>query len=165
MKDKIAELLKPQVDSDVKLSVVSLFIGKMIAAIEGRIQALESRQLQRGEKGEKGDKGQQGQPGKQGQPGPKGDKGENGDVGPRGLTGPKGKDGKDGISVIDSEVDIDGHLVLKLSNGSIIDAGLLPESTSGAHDRVHVSGNAWQIHVGTTAPSNPQLNALWLDTN
>jgi len=162
VKDKIAELLKPQVDSDVKLSVVSLFIGKMIAAIEGRIQELESRQLQRGEKGEKGDKGQQGQPGKQGQPGPKGDRGENGDVGPRGLAGPKGKDGKDGISVIDSEVDIDGHLVLKLSNGSIIDAGELPMSDD-YKTVLQTIMNKPQITVSATAPPNPQPNDLWYD--
>jgi hypothetical protein len=37
---------------------------------------------------------------------------------------------KDGISVIGAEIEIDGHLILKLSNGEIIDAGELPKANN-----------------------------------
>jgi hypothetical protein len=97
--------------------------------------------------------GADGKPGKDGKSitGPKGDKGD---------TGAVGADGKPGVSVVDAEIAVDDHLVIKLSNGNIIDAGELPSTKSSA--AVHVSGNAWQITVSSTEPSNPQLNDLWL---
>ena len=112
MIDSIKRLLEPEVSLQAKLAVVALFIGKQFESMGQRIVDLEARQLEKGEKGDKGD------------PGPKGGKGEKGDigpigpVGPQGLTGPAGKDGKagkagkDGVSVVDSEVAADGHLVL-----------------------------------------------------
>jgi len=83
---------------------------------------------------------------------------------PKAKDGRDGKAGKSGVSVVDAEVAADGNLVLKLSDGKIIDAGELPK-VGGANGQVFVSGNAWQITVSSTAPPNPQLNQLWYDTS
>ncbi len=162
MREKLLALLKPQADTDLKLSVVSLYLAKAIESLSPRLESLEARQLQKGDKGEQGDS----------IVGPKGDKGEKGDAGPQGksIIGPAGQDGKDGkagakgaqgVSVVDAEIAADDHLVLKLSNGKEVDAGALPKADGNGS--VFVSGNAWQITVSATAPDNPALNQLWLD--
>ena len=74
-----------------------------------------------------------------------------------------GVNGKDGVSVVDAEIAVDDHLVLKLSDGKIIDAGELPKADGTQSSSVHVAGNAYQITVSATEPSNPSLNDLWLD--
>ena len=65
-------------------------------------------------------------------PGPKGDKGDRGLPGKDGLDGRDGrdgrdgldgKDGRDGVSVVDAEIDFDNSLVIRLSDGTEIDAG------------------------------------------
>lgn len=164
MRDKLLPLLKREASPDVKLSVISLFIGKMMEVYDKRINYLEDRQLQKGDKGDRGEKGDQGKEGKDGAPGKDGKDGKDGLSGKDGKSGTKGKDGQDGVSVVGAEVAPDEHLVLNLSNGNIIDAGKLPKAKATAgKDRVHVSGNAWQVTVSATAPSNPALNDLWLD--
>lgn len=161
MLDRLKKLLEPEVSLNAKLIGVSLFIGKAVESLTERIVGLEARQLEKGERGEKGDTGPQGERGEKGDPGLQGLPGIAGLPGKDGKDGKDGKTGKAGVSVVDSEIAADGHLVFKLSDGRMIDAGPLPEndSTSG----VFVSGNAWQIAVSATAPSNPQLNDLWLD--
>ena len=162
MRDALKQLLQPDVAISAKLVAISMFIGKMFEKHDDRLVDLEKRQLQKGDKGEKGDRGDAGA---------KGDKGDRGDTGPQGLVGPvgaAGKDGKDGkkgkegVSVVESEIAIDGHLVFKLSDGRIIDAGPLPEP-SASDPAVFVAGNAWQIQVSAAPPTNPQVNDLWLD--
>ena len=64
--------------------------------------------------------GPQGFAGKDGKQGLKGDHGPKGDKGDKGE---QGKTGEQGVSVVDAEIDIDGSLVLSLSNGIILDAG------------------------------------------
>lgn len=158
MKDKIVALLKPQASTDAKLSVISLFIAKMMEMYERRIESLEERQLQKGDKGDRGEPGRDGKDGRDGRDGVDG-------IGKNGKNGKDGKDGatgKDGVSVIDADIAVDDHLVLKLSNGDIIDAGELPKADA-AMGSVHVAGNAWQITVSATQPSSPQMNDLWLD--
>ena len=61
-------------------------------------------------KGEKGDKGDQGEQGIQGEKGDKGDKGD------------------DGVSVVNAYINNELHLILVLSNGNEIDAGLVGSS-------------------------------------
>ena len=174
MIDKLRLLLQPEVDTGLKLAAVATFFAKAFESTYSRLTDLEARQLEKGDKGDPGPKGQKGDKGDPGPKGQKGDKGVKGDRGEQGLRGeqgvpgepgPKGKDGRDGkngVSVVDAEIDVDGHLVLKLSNDSIVDAGPLPEAT-GNGGGVFVSGNAWQITVSSTAPANPSLNDLWLD--
>lgn len=164
MRDKLLPLLKREASPDVKLSVISLFIGKMMEVYDKRINFLEDRQLQKGEKGDKGDPGKDGKDGRDGHDGKAGKDGKDGTDGKDGLNGKVGKRGQDGISVVGAEVAPDDHLVLNLSNGNIIDAGKLPKAkTVVGKDRVHIAGNSYQIAVSATAPSNPQVNDLWLD--
>jgi len=158
--DKVKNLLKPDVDPSVKLTGVGVFIGKTFDWLETRVAALEKRQLEKGEKGDTGERGPAGPKGDQGVQGPAG-KSITGPKGPKGDPGAVGKAGKEGVSVVDAEVAADGNLVLKLSDGKIIDAGELP--TAKGSGEVFVSGNAWQITVSSTAPTNPQLNQLWYD--
>lgn len=162
MKEKLLRLLKPQASPEVKLSVVALFIAKVLESLEPRIQSLEERQLQKGDKGDKGDQGIKGDRGEVGPQGIAGIMGLPGKDGSDGKAGKKGEKGKDGVSVVDAEIAVDSHLVLKLSDGKIVDAGELPQA-KGESGGVFVSGNAWQISVSAVAPSNPQVNDLWLD--
>lgn len=158
MLEQIKALLTPSVSTDTKLKGVSIFIGRVLGKMDTRLVSLESRQLQKGDKGDKGDTGKDGlngKPGKDGKDGPKGKDGLNG------KDGKEGADGNTGVSVVDSEVALDGHLVLTLSNGKIIDAGEI--ITEKVKDRVFVAGNAWQVIVSSVAPANPQINQLWYD--
>jgi hypothetical protein len=84
------------------------------------LQGSEGPQGPQGAKGDKGPKGDKGDPGKDGKEGPRG---------PQGPAGADGEDGQDGVSVVDAQIDIDGHLVLKLSNDEEVDAGELPYAT------------------------------------
>ena len=97
MRDKLLPLLKREASPDVKLSVISLFIGKMMEVYDKRINYLEDRQLQKGDKGDRGEKGDQGKEGKDGAPGKDGKDGKDGLSGKDGKSGTKGKDGQDGI--------------------------------------------------------------------
>lgn len=73
-----------------------------------------------------------------------------------------GAKGKDGVSVVDADIAADGHLVLKLSNGSIVDAGELPMADD-YKTMLQTIINKPQITVAATAPPNPQPNDLWYD--
>ena len=75
----------------------------------------------------------------------------------------KGADGKDGVSVVDSEIALDGHLVLKLSNGKIIDAGELVDVVSENVRTTFTQYARDQIIVSRTAPPNPSVGDLWYD--
>lgn len=80
------------------------------------------------------------------------------------LPEPKnGTDGKDGVSVVDSEIALDGHLVLKLSNGKIIDAGELVDVVSENIRTTFTQYARDQIIVSRTAPPNPSVGDLWYD--
>lgn len=156
MIEKIKKLLEPDVALSTKLLGISVFLGRTLETHDERLVRLEERQLQ------KGDKGEQGVAGKDGKPGKDGADGKNGTDGKDGADGKAGKNGKDGVSVVNSEIAADGHLVFTLSNGKIIDAGdidligkqQMMISTQVAQD---------QITVSATAPASPVLNQLWLD--
>lgn len=75
--------------------------------------------------GPKGDKGDPGEPGKDGKDG------LNGKDGVDGKDGTNGKDGADGVSVVTASVDFDNSLVLKLSDGTTIDAGQIEVKGAG----------------------------------
>jgi len=126
----------------------------------------------RGEKGDKGDRGEKGDPGADGKDGANGAAGRDGAQGVAGRDGRDGKDGragKDGVDGRDGEqgvgierVNFKGReMVVKLTDGKEF-KHLLPSSRTTI---VGGGGGADQITVGTVAPSNPQLNELWLDTN
>lgn len=160
--DKIKSLVTPDVDVSLKLRGIGVFIGKTLERFDTRLVDLESRQLQKGDKGDKGDSvvgpaGRDGKDGKEGKPGPAGPKGDKGDA------GPVGKRGEKGVSVVDAEVALDGNLVLKLSDGKIIDAGEIVQQVAKS-TQIHSTQLAnYQIVVSSTAPANPSVNDLWYD--
>lgn len=162
MIERIIELLKPDVSTEAKLTALVLLLGKKINSQQDEIVSLQQRQLQKGDKGEKGDEGPRGIKGERGDDGRNGVDGKNGLDGKDGKNGKNGKDGKDGIYVVDSDIDIDGHLVFRMSDGSEIDAGVLPE-VDGKMGSISVSGGSSPIIISSVAPQSPLLNDLWLD--
>lgn len=157
MLQKFKEILEPDVRTELKLIGISAFISTKFTEFAEKIQSLELRQLQKGDKGDKGEKGDKGKDGRDGINGRDGLNGVNG------KDGKDGVDGKDGISVTQAYIDIDGHLTVKLSNGKEIDAGAI--EVDGQSLAVMTKQTHYQIHVSTTAPTNPQVNDLWLDIN
>ena len=102
------------------MSEFSLFDIVTLIRQEIRKEQIGSVKKITGPKGDKGDKGEPGGPGIQG---PKGDKGDRGAAGPKGDSGKKGdkgakgEDGKDGVSITRVEQDIDGAVVVHMSDG------------------------------------------------
>ena len=82
-------------------------------------------------------KGRDGANGKDGAPGKEGRAGKDGAAGPAGKDGVVGKDG---ISVTKAKVDIDGQLVITLSNGKIIEAGQV--FSKGVSEKIRVFSNS-----------------------
>jgi hypothetical protein len=84
-------------------------------------------------------------------------------AGPAGKDGKDGKKGKDGVSVVEADLDFDGVLRFKLSNGNILEAGKIDlEDLVRPIINTQVARN--QVYVGPTPPDNPQLNDIWLQT-
>lgn len=137
-----------------------LLVTAVHDTLNAKIEALRSA----GVKGDKGDKGDRGLDGKDGKDGANGKDGADGRDGSNGADGRNGVDGSDGISVIDVDIDIDDHLVVKLSNGDIIDAGPLPVRDGEGGYNVQMS-NAWQIKIQDFPPPSPYVNQLWFATN
>ena len=163
MLDKIVSLLEPDVSTEAKLNAVSITIGKAVDRFESRLDTIEIKTLIPIERGERGRDGKDGRNGKDGLPGRDGVDGV-GIPGKDGADGKTGKAGKHGVSVIDAEIAADDHLVLKLSDGEIIDAGELPGVDSSKIQHIissQLPNN--QVYVSATAPSNPSTNDLWYD--
>ena len=87
--------------------------------------------------------------------GSKGDPGPKGDAGPQGEKGDKGATGEQGVSVTGSAVDESGHLILSLSDGSTIDAGVLPvSSVNGKTGAIELSA----LDIG--APTDDEFDTV-----
>lgn len=159
MLKQVVELLKPDVDSDLKLTGVSMFFGRWLEKLNRRVVDLEARQLQ---KGDKGDAGVDGKDGKDGRNGIDGKDGRDGRDGVDGKDGKQGLRGIQGVSVVDAEIAADGNFVFKLSNGKEIDAGSpIDIKQRGLQINTAVANN--QVTVSATAPDNPSVGALWYD--
>lgn len=94
-----------------------------------------------GIQGPKGDTGETGPAGADGQDGAKGDKGDTGATGPQGPAGQNGADGQDGadgVSVTNVAINAANHLIVTLSDSSVIDAGIMSGRDS---EIVTVSGD------------------------
>ena len=93
-----------------------------------------------GPQGATGPAGKAGKDGKDGKMGPQGPQGPAGRDGSNGLDGNHGRDGVDGVSVQDVQIDFDGHLTLYMSDGTVIDAGVI-ENRDG--DTIVYSGGGY----------------------
>ena len=92
-----------------------LLLAKNIGELKAKVKAIQDNPPEVhnfvGEKGEKGDNGKNGVDGKDGKDGKDG------------LNGKDGEQGQQGVSVVNANVELDGSLVLELSDGTEIDAG------------------------------------------
>lgn len=143
-----------------QVEAVKMVVAKEIAPLVSRLDTIEIKTLIPIERGERGRDGKDGRNGKDGLNGRDGIDG----IGIQGKDGATGKAGKHGVSVIDAEIAADDHLVLKLSDGEIIDAGELPGVDSSKIQHIissQLPNN--QVYVSATAPSNPSVNDLWYD--
>ena len=146
-----------------QVEAVKMVVAKEIAPLVSRLDTIEIKTLIPIERGERGRDGVDGRNGRDGAPGRDGIDGV-GTPGRDGAPGKTGKSGKHGVSVIDAEIAADDHLVLKLSDGEIIDAGELPGVDSSRIQHIissQLPNN--QVYVSATAPSNPSINDLWYD--
>lgn len=96
-------------------SMMTVFENRL-QQMEGKVNTVEAM---------KGDKGDRGEAGIAGPAGPTGKQGRAGAKGKDGKDGVDGKDGEDGVGVESASIDLDGHLVFTLTDGSTLDAGSL----------------------------------------
>ena len=66
------------------------------------------------------------------------------------FTVTNGDDGANGISISDASINASGHLIVTLSDGTTIDAGVA-KGDSG-------------VYIGTTPPTDPNIK-VWIDTS
>ena len=130
-----------------------------------------------GVQGEKGDKGDQGKQGIQGVQGEKGDagadgasgqngtngiNGENGVNGQDGQNGQDGKDGQDGAAgrgIDNAMIDNDGYLILTMTDGTTINAGLVRDTSAVANKEANDSATAKSLATAAVGLSGTSL--LW----
>lgn len=107
----------------------------------------------------------QGPEGIQGPKGEQGDRGFDGADGRHGADGQDGKDGEkgsDGISVVNASVDFDNSLVLKLSDGTEIDAGTIEVQAPAQQIGQLVQGYTGpKIYVQSTEPVGASIGDVW----
>ena len=130
-----------------------------------------------GAQGEKGDKGDQGEQGIQGVQGEKGDagadgasgqngtngiNGKNGVNGHDGQNGQDGKDGQDGTAgrgIDNAMIDNDGYLILTMTDGTTINAGLVRDTSAVANKEANDSATAKSLATAAVGLSGASL--LW----
>ena len=130
-----------------------------------------------GAQGEKGDKGDQGEQGIQGVQGEKGDagadgasgqngtngiNGKNGVNGQDGQNGQDGKDGQDGTAgrgIDNAMIDNDGYLILTMTDGTTINAGLVRDTSAVANKEANDSAAAKSLATAAVGLSGASL--LW----
>ena len=130
-----------------------------------------------GAQGEKGDKGDQGEQGIQGVQGEKGDagadgtsgqngtngiNGKNGVNGRDGQNGQDGKDGQDGTAgrgIDNAMIDNDGYLILTMTDGTTINAGLVRDTSAVANKEANDSATAKSLATAAVGLSGASL--LW----
>lgn len=115
-----AKLQEKVITSIIKRELITL--TNLISQLADTIQKIELKQGEKGLDGLPGSAGKDGLPGKDGV---NGIDGKNGLNGKDGVKGDRGNDGKDGISIVNAEVTFDNHLVISLSDGNEIDAGVI----------------------------------------
>jgi hypothetical protein len=123
---------KEQLKSNVDFVVEALRGIK--SDLETRFNKLDSTlvtKVDRILKGKDGLNGKDGAPGKDGRPGRDG---------APGVNGKDGQNGKDGVGVSKAKVDIDGELVITLTNGTVIEAGKV--FTKAVAEKIRVFSNA-----------------------
>ena len=99
--------------------------------------------------------------GTNGSQGPQGLTGATGPQGPQGASGTNGTNGTDGISIVDTQINSDGDLIVTLSSGDTINAGHLVDNDVFTVSFVYNNGqsNSYQEVVSgskVNKPSDPE---------
>jgi hypothetical protein len=114
------------------VDIVKGFVSKAVDPLTKRIEELEMRVPERGEKGDPGRDGVDGAAGQDGTPGRDGIDGKDGSPGEKGIDGTNGlngrdgqdgADGKDGVGLADAVIDRKGGLVLTMTDGRTKELG------------------------------------------
>jgi len=113
------------VSVETKVETLGVALDSKVTELEQSVSSVTKQIGPVGPKGEQGDRGPAGIDGKDGRDG------LNGSDGKDGKDGVDGDDGKDGVSVIDANIAADNSLVLTLSDGSEIDAGVIDTGLGG----------------------------------
>lgn len=168
------EVQKRKIGENVDLVVQAL--KKIEADIRDRYDAVGNaieRRVASIQDGRDGADGRDGRDGKDGKPGKDGATGR---PGRDGKDGKDGRDGIDGISVISANIDFDGSLVIKLSNGKEINVGeVVPMDLA---ERIKIIGNgggtsqtvldtldSLQSQIDSLIPSQTGNSGKYLTTN
>lgn len=142
-------------DTD-KLIKLATVVGKLKQQVSELTSTTETIVKLEGPQGPKGDKGERGQDGKDGRDG------RDGQDGRPGADGQDGADGADGVGVVGAEVALDNSLVLRLSDGSEIDAGQINVQGKGDGQTILKQQYAGpRIYVQTEEPIGASPGDLW----
>jgi hypothetical protein len=110
---KFTQIVTADASTEAKLEALGILLDKILSKFDSKIVETSKEVGPQGPKGDKGDRG------------PAGPEGPVGPSGAPGKDGVDGAKGDDGVGVVDAKVDFDGSLVITLSNGAEIDAGMV----------------------------------------
>ena len=157
--DLVVQALK-KIEADIRerYDAVGNAIEKRVASIKDGRDGIDGRNGRDGKDGKPGKDGAVGRPGRDGK------------------DGKDGRDGIDGISVISANIDFDGSLIIKLSNGKEINVGeVVPMDLA---ERIKIIGNgggtsqtvldtldSLQTQINNLIPSQTGNSGKYLTTN
>lgn len=157
--DLVVQALK-KIEADIRerYDAVGNAIEKRVASIKDGRDGIDGRDGRDGKDGKPGKDGAVGRPGRDGK------------------DGKDGRDGIDGISVISANIDFDGSLIIKLSNGKEINVGeVVPMDLA---ERIKIIGNgggtsqtvldtldSLQTQINNLIPSQTGNSGKYLTTN
>ena len=126
------------------------------------VQGEKGDQGEQGIQGVQGEKGDAGADGASGQNGTNGINGKNGVNGQDGQNGQDGKDGQDGAAgrgIDNAMIDNDGYLILTMTDGTTINAGLVRDTSAVANKEANDSATAKSLATAAVGLSGASL--LW----
>ena len=126
------------------------------------VQGDKGDQGEQGIQGVQGEKGDAGADGASGQNGTNGINGKNGVNGQDGQNGQDGKDGQDGTAgrgIDNAMIDNDGYLILTMTDGTTINAGLVRDTSAVANKEANDSATAKSLATAAVGLSGASL--LW----
>ena len=126
---------------------------------EQGIQGVQGEQGIQGVQGEKGDAGADGASGQNGTNGINGKNGVNGQDGQNGQDGKDGQDGTAGRGIDNAMIDNDGYLILTMTDGTTINAGLVRDTSAVANKEANDSATAKSLATAAVGLSGASL--LW----
>ena len=126
---------------------------------ESRYQLAQGDLGATGAQGEKGDAGADGASGQNGTNGINGKNGVNGQDGQNGQDGKDGQDGTAGRGIDNAMIDNDGYLILTMTDGTTINAGLVRDTSAVANKEANDSATAKSLATAAVGLSGASL--LW----